>query len=264
MRIALFFCATAASCLAQTAAPPKAPTFDVASVRPTAPGQPGITPRRGANGGFINPFRRDDIKVTPDSVIIHSTSLKAIIAWAFAAKEYQISGPDWLDTTRFDISAKSGDETTEDRMRLMMQGLLADRLKLAYHRANKETQCYALVIGKNGSKLVESTSEGESEVNPDQSRMQITFLRTPLSALTDLLYLFLRTPVVDETGLNGKYDLTVNAMKYMSMANDSGPMDPVSLIMTAVQEELGLKLESRKVSLDMLVIDHVEKSAGEN
>ncbi len=265
MRIALFLCAAAASCLAQTAAPPPAPSFDVASVRSIAAGQPLAVPRRGANGGFINPFRRDNITVTPDSVIVHAASLKAIIAWAFAAREYQVSGPEWLDTTRFDISAKSGAETAEDRLRLMMQTLLADRFKLAYHRAAKETQCYALVIGKNGSKLVESKTEGEAEVNPDQSRMQITFLRTPLSALTDLLYTMLRIPVVDETGLNGKYDLTVNAMKYMSMANDTGaPMDPVSLVMTAVQEELGLKLESKKVALDMLVVDHVEKNPGEN
>lgn len=213
----------------------------------------------------MNPFRRDNIKVTPDSVLIHATSLKSIVAWAFAAKEYQVAGPDWLDTTRYDISAKSGAEATDDKMRLMMQSLLTERFKFAYHRATKETQSYALVIGKNGSKLVESKTEGDAEVDPDQSRMQITFLRTPLSALTDLLYMMLRAPVVDETGLNGKYDLTVDAMKYMAMANDSGaPMDPVSLVMTAVQEELGLKLESRKVALDMLVVDHVEKNAGEN
>lgn len=266
MRISLILVAsTAAFCQTQTPAaaphPSAAPAFDVASIRSTQPGDAG----RGAGRGMMNPFRRDNIKVTPDSVLIHATSLKSIIAWAYAAKDYQVSGPDWLDTTRFDITAKTGAETTEDRMRLMMQTLLADRFKLAEHRTTKETQCYALVIGKGGSKLVESKTEGESEVQPDQSRMQITFLRTPLSQLTDLLYMVLRTPVVDETGLTGKYDVNINVMKYASMANDSStPMDPVALVISALQEELGLKLESRKVPLDMLVVDHAEKNAGEN
>jgi uncharacterized protein (TIGR03435 family) len=79
-----------------------------------------------------------------------------------------------------------------------------------------------------------------------------------------MLYGVLRTPVVDETGLKGKYDVNINMMKYVSMGSDGGSIDPVGLIMTALQEELGLKLESRKVALDLLIVDHAEKSAGEN
>jgi uncharacterized protein (TIGR03435 family) len=112
---------------------------------------------------------------------------------------------------------------------------------------------------------VESTTEGDSDVQTDQAKMQVTISRTPLTQLTDMLYMMLRTPVVDETGLTGKYDLKINMMKYMSMAGgDASAVDPVSLVMTAVQEEFGLKLESRKVALDLLIVDHAEKTATEN
>jgi uncharacterized protein (TIGR03435 family) len=235
--------------------PPAAPAFDVASLRVSAPNR-----EQGPRG---NPFRRDNIRVTPDSVMIRNTGLRSVIAWAYGVKDFQVTGPEWLDSDHLDIAAKPSSTASEDQMRMMMQSLLADRVKLALHRTTKETQAYVVVIGKGGPKLVESKSEGESDIQPDQARMQLTILRTPLSQLTDLLYNVLRTPVVDETGLKGKYDLNINVAKYVSMSSD-GPPDPIGLIQTALQEELGLKLESRKVSLDMLVVDHAEKTATEN
>lgn len=210
------------------------------------------------------PFGSQNIKVSPDSVVVRGASLKSVIAWAYADKDFQVSGPEWLDAERFDIVAKAAGESTEDRLRGMMQTLLADRFKLTLHRQTKEMQAYVLVIGKSGSKLVDSKTEGDSDVEPDQSRMQVTFLRTPLSQLTDLIYGILRTPVVDETGLTGKYDVKINIAKYMSMGGDGAPPDPIGIIQTALQEELGLKLESRKVALELLIIDHAEKSPTEN
>jgi len=252
--LALLVFAGPAIVLSQTqTAPPSPPAFDVASIRAS----------QANGGGRGNPFRRDNLKVTPDSVIIRNTGLKSIIAWAYAAKDFQVSGPEWLETQRFDIVAKAAGESTEDQLRVMMETLLADRFKVALHRTTKETQAYVVVIGKGGPKLVESKTDGESDVQPDQSRMQVTILRTPLSQLTDMLYMVLRTPVVDETGLKGKYDLTINMAKYVSMASDGAP-DPIGIVQTALQEEMGLKLESRKVALDMLIVDHAEKSAGEN
>jgi uncharacterized protein (TIGR03435 family) len=241
----------------QTTSPP--PAFDVASIRASVRSEGG----RGGGRGPM-PFGNQNIKITPDSVITRGASLKSVIAWAYGVKDFQVNGPDWLDTQRFDIVAKAAGESTEDRLRVMTETLLADRFKVALHRTTKEMQAYVLVIGKGGPKLIESKTEGDSELQPDQSRMQVTILRTPLSALTDLLYGVLRTPVVDETGLKGKYDVSINMMKYMSIGGDGAPVDPVGLVMTALQEELGLKLESRKVSLDLLIVDHAEKSAGEN
>jgi uncharacterized protein (TIGR03435 family) len=266
MRSSVLFIAPLAApfwALAQTPAPAAAakPAFDVASIRPSQASREGG--RGGEPGGRGNPFRRDNIKITPDSVILRNMSLKSTIAWAYGVKDFQVTGPDWLDNDRSDIVAKAAGESTEDQLRVMMETLLADRFKVTLHRSTKETQAYVLVIGKGGSKLVPTQSEGDSDVQPDQSKMQVTILRTPLSTLTDLLYMVLRTPVVDETGLKGKYDLTINVMKYASMAGD-GNVDPVGIIMTALQEEMGLKLESRKVALDMVVVDHAEKTAGDN
>jgi uncharacterized protein (TIGR03435 family) len=251
------FAATAVFAQTPPASPP-APAFDVASIRAS---KGGAGEGRGGRG---NPFRRDNIQISPDSVTMRNNSLKATIAWAYGVKDFQVNGPDWLDTQRFDIAAKAAAQSTEDQLRMMMETLLADRFKLALHRQTKETQAYVLVVAKGGSKLVESKTQGDSDVQPDQARMQVTFLRTPLAQLTDLLYGVLRTPVVDETGLTGKYDVSINVAKYVGMGGDGASVDPVGLIMTALQEELGLKLESRKVALDLLIVDHAEKTAGEN
>jgi uncharacterized protein (TIGR03435 family) len=256
-RFGFILLAAPAIVCSQTAPPPLA--FDVASIRASA----GSGGGRGGPMGRL-PFGNQNIKITPDSVTMRAASLKSAIAWAYGVKDFQVNGPDWLDTQRFDIVAKAAGQSTEDQLRVMAETLLADRFKVALHRQTKEMQAYVLVIGKGGSKLIESKTEGDSDVQPDQARMQIAFLRTPLSALTDMLYGVLRTPVVDETGLKGKYDVNINMMKYVSMGSDGGSIDPVGLIMTALQEELGLKLESRKVALDLLIVDHAEKSAGEN
>lgn len=244
--------------IAQTEAPPRpTPAFDVASVRTSQYN------RESGGRGRGMPFGRKPIQITPESVMTHNATLKDVIAWAYDVKLFQVSGPDWLNTERYDIAAKAAGQSAEDQLRAMMQTLLADRFKLALHRATKETQAYVLVVGKGGSKLVESKSDGDSDIQADQSRMLVTISRTPLSQLTDMLYMVLNTPVLDETGLTGKYDLNINVAKYVGMGAD-GSMDPVGLIQTALQDEMGLKLESRKVTLDMLVIDHAEKSAGEN
>lgn len=241
----------------QAPAASQPPAFDVASIR--------LYQNRegGGRGPRMMPFGRAAVQSTPDSIIARGATLKEVIAWAYDAKIFQVSGPDWLDTERFEIMAKAAGSSSEDRLRLMTQTLLADRFKLALHRSTKEMQAFVLVIGKGGSKLVPSQTEGESSMDADQKRMALTFLRTPLSQLTDILYMILRTPIVDETGLTGKYDLNVNVGKYVGMAGD-GAVDPIGLIQTALQDEMGLKLESRKVTLDMLVVDHVEKTAGEN
>ncbi len=211
-----------------------------------------MAPRLGAN-----------IQVSPDGVTLRRVALKTAIAWGYHVLDYQVSGPDWLGTERFDIAAKAAAAAPEDQLRAMMQTLLADRFKVALHRQTKEMQAYVLVVGKNGPKLTESKTDGESQVQPDEKRMAISILRTPISPLLDLLYNVLRTPIVDETGLKGKYDLQINMMKYMNLGQ-GGPVDPVGIITTALQEELGLKLESRKMPIDLLVIDHAEKAPTEN
>ncbi len=255
MRLAGLICLVAFGCFGQTATP----SFDVASIRASqAPGRGGFGPGFG--------FRRDNIQLSPNGLTMRAVSLKAAIAWAYHVMDYQVSGPDWMGFERFDIIAKAAEPANSDQMREMMQALLAERFELAVHRQNKEMAAYVLVQGKNGTKLHESTTEGESSIQAERAKMSVTVQRTPLSQLVDMLSAVLRAPVLDETGLKGRYDITVNVAKYVPGERQAGdpPLDPMAMIMTALQEELGLKLESKKVALDLVIVDHAEKVPTEN
>ncbi|HTX33940.1 MAG TPA: TIGR03435 family protein [Bryobacteraceae bacterium] len=261
---------TAGVAIAQTAAPK--PAFDVASVKPaeTTPGRDGGG-RMGMGGGRMGMGMgfggRGNIQVAPASVSMRNVSLKNAIRWAYQVTEYQVSGPDWLDSARFNIVAKSAGPAGEDQLQLMMQTLLQDRFKLAYHRLNKEFQVYALVQGKSGTRLEESKTQGDPSVQPQQGSMTVSVQRMPVSQMIDMLTPIMGAPVIDMTGLKGKYDITVNLAKYaaeMQATAGSAPPDPVTLIMAALEGEAGLKLEKEKIPLEVIVVDHAEKIPTEN
>jgi uncharacterized protein (TIGR03435 family) len=245
---------TSARAFSQSAAAP-AP-FDVASVHVSQTG------RAGGEGS-----RRESIQFTPDSVTMRNVSLKSAIRWAYHVFDYQVSGPDWLQSERYDIVAKAAGPVAEDQLRTMLQALLAERFKLELHRQTKELAAYVLVVAKNGPKFHESETDGESSIQPDQKRMSVTVQRTPISQLTEMLSNVFRAPVVDMTGLKGKYDVTLNLAKYvgdMQPKGDGAPPDPLSIFTAGLQEELGLKLESKKMPIDLLIIDRAEKVPAEN
>ena len=227
------------------------PAFDVASIR-IAQREPGM--------------HLDPVHFSPDSLTIRGATLKTAIAWAYHVMEYQVQGPDWLNADRYDIIAKAAAAVPEDQIRLMLQSLLADRFKLTLHRQNKVFQAYLLTIGKNGPKFQESKSEGPSSIEPKKETMSVVLSRTPITQLTDMLSKVLQTPVVDMTGLTGRYDITLNLAKYLGDLQPSGggPPDIVGVLLAGVQEELGLKLESKKTPLDLLIIDSAEKIPAEN
>jgi uncharacterized protein (TIGR03435 family) len=234
------------------------PAFDVGSVKASQPGTGGD--RRG----------RDNIQVSPGTVTMRNVSLKSCIAWAWHVFSYQVNGPDWLDSQRYEIAGKANGPATEEQLRLMMQGLLQERFKLAVHHQTKELSAYVLVPGKNGPKVQESKTEGEPSIEPNQKQMSVTIQRAPVSQLVEMLSNVLRAPVVDQTGLKGRYDLTVNIAKYAAdmaaqgKSLDGAPADPLTLISLVLQEELGLKLESKKMPIDLVIVDHAEKARVEN
>jgi uncharacterized protein (TIGR03435 family) len=232
------------------------PAFEVSSVRVSEIG------RAGGEGS-----RREDIQFTPDSVTMRNVSLKSAIQWGYHVMEYQVSGPEWLSTERYDIVAKSAGPVTEKELRLMAQALLTERFKVELHRQTKEFAAYALLVGKGGPKFKESQSEGKTNIQPDQKRMMVAVERAPMSQLVEMLSRAYRAPVVDMTGLTGKYDITIDFGKYLAdvQPNPGGaPPDILSLIAKGLQDEMGLRLESRKVPLDLLIIDHAEKVPLEN
>jgi len=242
----------AAAGAAQT---PATPAFDVASVRAAQAGS-------GRGGRGMGMLHSANIRVAPGSLTMRGVSFRSLVRWAYKVQDPQVAGPDWIDQQRYDIVAKAPEQATEDQLRVMLQTLLAERFQLAVHHQAKEAQAWVLTVGKNGPKVKESTGEGDAAIEPDLQRMQVAIHRTPMSDLVDLLTQILRAPVIDDTGLKGKYDLTVEMSKYVP---DPGtPVDPISTILTAIQQELGLKVESKKTSLDYVVIDKAERNPVEN
>lgn len=234
------------------------PAFEVASIRPNTAFKGGEGMMR--HGGI------DRITVDPERLTMYNVTLRGCVRVAFEIKDYQVVGPSWMNEERFDVTAKAAQPVSEKDLHLMLQRLLAERFKLTYHKEKKDLPAYVLVVGKSGPKFHESRSEGEFSAKPI-SRTQATFERATVAQLVDLLTQVLRVPIVDETGLTGQYDVTVDMTSYLPEGFDHSngpPPDVQAIVMAAVQEQLGLKLDSRKVLLDQVIVDHIEKAPIEN
>ena len=170
--------------------------------------------------------RRENLQVSPGTVTMRNMTLRSSIKWAYHVFDYQITGPDWLGSERYDIIAKAKGPATEEDMRPMMQALLAERFKLALHRQTKEVSAYVLVIAKGGPKFKESQGEGEPLLEPNQKTMSFSAKRVPLSFMTDKLSDLFRAPIVDMTGLTGKYEVTIDVAKYMADMQSHGDVPP--------------------------------------
>ena len=245
-----------AACAVFAQPPAAPPAFDVASIKP--------------NNTFVREMHLmgDDISIDPKSLTMRGISLQGAIRWAYDVKDYQISGPPWLNSQRFDIAAKCAAPASDAEMRQMMQTLLADRFALKLHPEKKELSVFALLVGKNGPKFHPSEGEGKSTLAG--ARMIMNAKWTTMAQLADLLYQPLRTPVIDMTGLKGQYDFTVDLAPYAPPSEPGRGPGPIGVaeisgtVLSIVQDQLGLKLESRKSSVDILVIDHAEKTPTDN
>jgi uncharacterized protein (TIGR03435 family) len=306
---------TSCAALAQTAE--SSPSFEVASVKPAAP----ITGNRiqvGMRGGPGTP--------DPGQITYNNVTVKNVLMNAYGVKGFQISGPGWLDSERYDIVAKVPRGATKAEFMVMLQNLLAERFKLTLHREKKDLPMYALVVGKNGPKMKESVEDaapkgggpadgpaavmGKPTVDRDgfpvlppaaagrtavslalmNGNVRMTASKQPMSGLAEDLSRQLDLPVVDMTGLTGKYDFTLyfspEGLAGMRLPaglappppnaappGEGGPGSPMASapdgqsnpsLFAAIQEQLGLKLEQRKGPVDLLVIDHLEKAPIEN
>jgi len=205
------------------------PSFDVASIKAAAPPIYGkLMIRMGGDPGRID---------------YGNVSLKDIIRQAYDVHDYQISGPDWMNSIRFDIVAKVPDGAPEDQVPLMWQTLLAERFKLQIHRESKELPMYALVVGKNGPKMKESEIDANGTADGGQGnggpsplppvkmgkdgmpqlpgggrgpmilmngRGHVTAKMMNMSGLVDILARSVDRPVVDQTELKGSYDFNLD------------------------------------------------------
>jgi uncharacterized protein (TIGR03435 family) len=245
----LLLCAgLAAGAFAQSAA--QLPEFEVASIKLN-------------KSGSGNSSSHD----TEGQLVATNLSLRDYIRWAFEVKDYQISGPDWLGSERFDIVAKFPPHKGKNELGPRLQRLLAERFKLAVHRETREFPVYALVPGKNGPKL--KAVEDTGSHNTNSTRGHLTGQQMTMARLGEFLSRQMERPVVDLTKLPGVYDLTLDwvpeeALKAGADSKPAGDAPPGPDLLTALQQQLGLKLQPQKAPLELIVIDHAERVPVEN
>jgi uncharacterized protein (TIGR03435 family) len=234
-------------------------TFEVASIKVLPPGGQGE--RRSP----------PSIEPTTGNLAMRNVGMPELIMWAFKTGRVQISNPQAVMavTDRFDIIAKAAGPAKTDEMRVMLQAFLAERFKLATHREAKEVSAYVLVEAKGGNKLKVSEAADGRGVLPVQQpgKMALSGQSATLDQLTMFLSGPLQAPVIDMTGLKGRYDFEFDLTSFGvngPPAPGEAPPDPVAVLQAALPRQLGLKLESRKMPVEMLVIDHVEKTPVEN
>jgi uncharacterized protein (TIGR03435 family) len=206
----------------------------------------------------------------PGRLAITNFSLRAMVRYAYDVEDMQISGgPPWFASDRWDVAATAGREITEAERRRMLQTLLDDRFKVAIRRESKELPVYALVVAKGGSKLTLGTAGNPERVELNVSGAGMHQMRAqsvPLSTIAKVLTGQAGRIVLDRTGIAGSFDYQLEWVPdpaNMPMINGAKPdgskLDGAS-IFTAVQEQLGLKLESAKGPVEILVIERAEKA----
>lgn len=218
------------------------PSFEVASVKPSGPDEQLIF-RLQPGGRYI----------------ARNVTLKMLVANAYMVPELQVAGgPAWRESEHFNIEAKVGAELppwpdSNRELSLRLQSLLEDRFKLSLHRETREEPVYDLMVAKGGAKL--KIAGADETGGYDMVRGRFRSFAVPLEYLAGSLANVLGRRVNDRTGLAGKYDYTLTFTPDDEATPDvNGPS-----IFTALQEQLGLKLESAKEPVEVLVIDHVEK-----
>jgi uncharacterized protein (TIGR03435 family) len=198
-------------------------------------------------------------KLDPGHVTFTGVTLQALIRRAYDVKGYQISGPDWINTERYEISAKFPAKYGVDQIVVMLQNLLAERFKLTIRRDTREMPVYALVLGKGGLKNAKETELGPGGISTNPGKMTATKIN--MARLAEALSNRVDRPVIDMTGLNGIYDLTLEWAPDQTATSDNGP---TADIYTALQQQLGLRLESRKAPMELLVVERAERTPTEN
>jgi uncharacterized protein (TIGR03435 family) len=272
------------------------PSFEVASIKPAEPLPAKMTvgTRLGCGGG---PRTTD-----PGLWKCTYVGLADLIITAYDLDRYQFTPADWMLRTRFDVAAKVPPGATQEQFRRMQQNLLAERFKLAVHHEPKEMTMYQLTVGKTGPKVKETAADavltepeagavphftmgkdgfpsfpaGQAGMIGLNGRFRWTESNVTAADMAKKLSGVLAAPVVDATGLKGKYDVDLywqqpsmgGGRGLASAATPEGTAaaepDENPTIQSALQNKLGLKLESKKGPVDIVVVDHAEKVPSEN
>jgi len=232
--------------------------FEVVTIRPH--------PADGGNNSMI--------MMPPGRYEAKNVTVKTLIEEAYNVPADQISGgPPWLEKQRFDVSAKIPDESWEQIKKLrstdqekpihdMLQVLLKDRFQLVVSHQPRELRVYALVQASGGAKLrpheAPKPQEGKEEsggTDPEKSYMMMTALDVPVTALANFLAGHMGRTVLDQTGLAGRFDIELN----VALPTDNNQDEVDTALFQALEDQLGLKLVSRKATVDTIRLDHLEE-----
>jgi uncharacterized protein (TIGR03435 family) len=225
--------------------------FEVASIRPASPAA-GWSGFQTPGGGAFNASR---------------VTLKATIAFAYDVREFNMSGgPGWAGSDEFEILAKAEANTTREQMRVLLRSLLAERFKLTVPRETRELPVYELVLAKGGPKLQESSKGGGFIRFGGRGVIEAHGVST--TGLSQYLSTELERIVLDKAGLTADYDFTLSWIpdeslpEKLKLIETTQPDPNRPSLFTALEEQLGLKLEAAKAAVETVVIDRVEKPSG--
>jgi uncharacterized protein (TIGR03435 family) len=258
-----------------------AQTFEVVSIRrAVVPPNPNGVPVFDTVGGVGTS--------SPERITYRATWITRLISEAYGIRSDDITGPAWLSTDRYDIIANIPPGATKDDFKLMLADLLRERFRLKFHMCSKILPVYALRVGKDGPKFkptrrtadatvpsggsITVDADGCSILPPDRQGavgraitggMCWTAQEVTMANLASMLAQPAGRRVVDETGLTGRYDYRIR-LQWMSRMPDANAVDTLPGVFTAVEEQLGLKLESSTSSYPELIIDSIEREPTEN
>jgi uncharacterized protein (TIGR03435 family) len=235
------------------------PSFDVATIKPN---DKGATNMQG-------------LTVNGRNFTTRATSLVDLISFAYNVQKKQIvNGPDWLDHDRFDIDARIDTEGSPNTVqtRMMIRKLLAERFGLKFHNEKRDLSAFVLTQAKGGSKMTVSESKGTLPgfgMRPVPGGLSVPVFNASMSDFLNFLQaIVVDRPVVDQTGLTGRYDFIVKFAPDDSMFNGHAPVaqnktdaavEAQPSLFEAFQQQLGLKLDAQKTAVDVIAVDHVEK-----
>ena len=234
-----------------------AQSFEAASIKPALPASPDrFTGIQVQAGGRLN---------------TSGTTLRMLIAFAYDAKDFQVSGgPGWANSEAYDIVAKGDGNATRPEVRLMLQALLKDRFKLALRHETKDAPIYELVVARGGSKMQEDTTSARQRIARTGAG-KVAAQKATLAMFAAVLEMVAGRPVADKTGLPSTYTFKLDWTPDVGERGLPGPAGPDVAppdpngpsLFAALQEQLGLRLQAAKGPVESLVIEEAEKP-GEN
>ncbi len=196
-------------------------------------------------------WKYDDARVT----YTHA-NLKVLMLDAYHVMYHQLDAPSWFETQLYDLSAKIPEGATQDQVPAMLQALLTERFRMVLHRETRNEPAFALVVGKTGARLRKSDSPGDLEIKSAGGRFE--WHRATVARFAQTLSGLTGRPVVDTTGLTGTFDiaLELDVASLAGLRNTDPDVDKSSgASIFAALQAIGLKLESRKLPIEHLVVD---------